>query len=159
MTPGDRRPRNRIPHLISRLYRSADLPARAGILAALIRPLGPLGLAAVASGAFAGFVTRRREGGIEIGPDDVGRYTSEQVLELARFVEQVDAGTFQLVIGSVVDSPAGYTAFGVALALLALRWYRGRGERAMRRDQAGLPAGRGIETDYAGPDPRQPRQQ
>jgi hypothetical protein len=161
-TAGDRRLANPVPNLISRLYRSADLPARAGILATLIKPLGPLGLAAVASGAFAEFVTRRRSGGIEVGLDDAGRYTGEQVLELARFVEQVDADVFQLVIGSVVDSPAGYTAFGVALALLALRWYRGRGggdERAMRRDQGRLPDGGGVETDYAAPHPRQPPQQ
>jgi hypothetical protein len=156
---GERRLANRVPRLISRLYRTADLPARAGILAALIKPLGLLGLAAVASGAFADFAARRRNGGIEVGLDDAGRYTSEQVFELARFVEQVDADTFRLVIGSVVDSPAGYTAFGVALALLALRWYRGREERAMKRNHAGLPAGSAIETDYAESHPRQPRQQ
>ena len=118
---------DRVPRLISRLYRTADPRARAGILTALIRPLGPLGLSAVASGAFASLVARRREAGIEVGLEDAGRYTSEQVLELARFVEQVDADVFQQVVGSVVDSPAGFTAFGVAAALLALRWYRRRG--------------------------------
>jgi len=119
---------DRVPRLISRLYRSADQGARAGILAALIRPLGPLGLSAVASGAFASLVVRRRDSGVEVGLEDAGRYTSEQVFELARFVEQVDADAFRMVVGSVVDSPAGYTAFGVAVALLVLRWYRRRSD-------------------------------
>lgn len=117
----------RVPRLISRLYRSADPAARAGLLAALMQPLGPLGLAAVASGAFAGFVTRRRGPGIEVGLDEAGRFTSDQVFELARFVEQVDVDALRAAVGSVVASPAGYTAFGVAVALLVLRWVRRRG--------------------------------
>jgi hypothetical protein len=121
---GDRRFANRVPHLISRLYRTADLPARAGILAALIKPLGPLGLAAVASGAFAGFAQRQRGTGIEIGLDEAGRYSAAQVLELARFVEQVDADAFAQVVAMVLDGPAGFTAFGVAIAMLVVRRYR-----------------------------------
>lgn len=152
---------NRIPRLISRLYRAADLRARAGILAALIEPLGSLGLAAVASGAFAGYAVRRRDAGIEVGLEDAGRYTSEQVFELARFVEQVDADAIRAVVGSVVDSPAGYTAFGVAVALLVLRWYRHRSgdERGMWRIDKGRPPIGGVDTDYAGAYPRQPPQQ
>jgi hypothetical protein len=121
---GDRRLANRVPHLISRLYRTANLPARAGILAALIKPLGPLGLAAVASGAFAGFVQRQRGTGIEIGLDEASRYSAAQVLELARFVEQVDADAFAQVVAMVLDGPAGFTAFGVAIAMLVVRRYR-----------------------------------
>jgi hypothetical protein len=116
----------RVPRLISRLYRSASPAAQAGILSALMRPLGSLGLAAVASGAFASFVTRRRGAAVDVGLDEAGRFTSEQVLELARFVEQVDADAFRQAVSVVVASPAGYTAFGVAVALLVLRWYRGR---------------------------------
>lgn len=119
--------RGRMPRLISRLYRGAVPSARAAVLTTLMRPLGSLGLAAVASGAFAGFAARRRGAQVEVGAEEASRYTSDQVLELARFVEQVDADVFQQVLGSVVDSPAGFTAFGVAAALLALRWYRRRG--------------------------------
>jgi len=113
------------PRLVSRLYRSADPAARAGILSALMRPLGPLGLAAVASGAFAGFVARRRGAAVEVGADEVGRFTSEQVFELAHFVQQVDATAFVRAVTGIAASPAGLTAFGLALALLLLRRYRG----------------------------------
>ena len=115
-----------MPRLISRMYRGAGPSARAAVLAMLMRPLGSLGLAAVASGAFAGFAARRRSGAIEVGVEEASRYTSDEVLELARFVEQVDADVLQQVLGSAVDSPAGFTAFGVAAALLALRWHRRR---------------------------------
>jgi hypothetical protein len=116
------------PRLLSRLYRSADPVARAGILSALMRPLGPLGLAAVASGAFAGFVARRRGAVVEVGVDEVGPFTSEQVFELARFVQQVDAAAFLRTVTGIAASPVGFTAFGLALALLLLRRSRGGDE-------------------------------
>lgn len=116
----------RVSRLVCRLYRGADPAARAGMLATLMRPLGPLGLAAVASGAFAGFVTRRRGVVVDIGADEVSRFSIEQVHELARFVEQVDAGTLQQLMAQVVASPNGFSAFGAAAALLALRWSSGR---------------------------------
>ena len=131
VTPPDDRGRaanpERVPRLVSRLYRSADPAARAGMLTALMRPLSPLALAAVASGAFAGFVARRRGAPIDVGIDEANRFTSDQVLELARFVEQVDVGAFRDAVSGIVASPAGYTAFGVAVALLVLRWVRRRG--------------------------------
>ncbi|MDH4059409.1 MAG: hypothetical protein OEU94_01210 [Aquincola sp.] len=122
-----------MPRLISRLYRAADLPARAGMLSVLIRPLGPLGLAAVASGAFASLLHRHRGAGIEVGVEEAGRFDSAQVFELARFVEQVDTEVFQQVVGRVLGSPAGFTAFGVAVAMLVVRQYRRRG-RDVRAD-------------------------
>jgi hypothetical protein len=134
---GDRRIANCVPRLISRLYRTADLSARADILAALIKPLGLLGLAAVASGAFAGFVQRHRGASMQIGLGEAGRYTSAQVLELARFVEQVDAEALQQVAGMALDGPAGFTTFGVAIALLVVRQYRRH-----RRDRGAAGSGR-----------------
>lgn len=119
----------RAPRLISRLYRGARPGARAGMLAALIRPLGPLGLAAVASGAFAGFVTRRRGAGADVGLEEAGRFTSSQVLELARFVEQVDPDVFQNMVSDIIASPAGFTAFGVAVAFLVQRLCNRSGRR------------------------------
>jgi len=122
-----------LPRLVSRLYRGARPGARARILAALTRPLGSLGLAAIASGAFAGIAARRRGADtIEIGLDEAGRFTSEQVLDLSRFVEQVDPDVLQHLASDVIASPAGFTAFGIAVALLVLRAHR----RA-RRDGGG----------------------
>ena len=112
-----------LPRVVTRLYLCAQPPARARMLATLTRPLGSLGLAAVASGAFWGFVVRRRGAGTDLGLGDVGQFTNGQVLELSRVVEQVDPGVFQQVASDIVASPAGVSAFGIALALLVLRRY------------------------------------
>ena len=114
------------PRLISRLYRSADPAARAGMLTALLRPFSPLAMAAVASGAFAGFVARRRSSMVDVALDEAAAYTADEVLELARFAEQIDVDACREALGIIVASP-GYTAFGVASAMLLLRWY-GRSE-------------------------------
>jgi hypothetical protein len=53
--------------------------------------------------------------------DEAGRYTADQVLELARFAEQIDVDACREALGVIVASP-GITAFGVAAALLWLRW-------------------------------------
>lgn len=114
-------PAPRLPRLVSRLYRSARPVARVRVLGTLTRPLGCLGLAAIASGAFAGIAARRRGAAVEIALDEVGRFTGDQVLELARFVEQVNPQAIQQLASDVVASPAGFTAFGIAAALLVLR--------------------------------------
>lgn len=115
------------PRLVSRLFRSARPGARARVLEALVRPLGSLGLTAVAAGAFAGIAARRHGG---IGLDEAARFSGDQVLELSRFVEQVDPDVFQHLASDVLASPAGFTAFGIAAALLVLR----RSRRARRQD-------------------------
>lgn len=126
-----------LPHLISRLYRGALPRTRACMLAALMRPLGSLGLAAVASGAFAGFVAQRRGGALESGfeprLDEVARITSEQVFELSHFVEQVDPEVLRRLASELIASPTGITAFGVAVALLVLRLPGPEGGGSTRR--------------------------
>ena len=75
--------------LISRLYVAANRPLQTKLLVFLLRPLSPLGLVAIAAGAFGGFLHRSNAGGLKVAIDDVSRFSSEQIGELARFVEQV----------------------------------------------------------------------
>ena len=118
----------RVPRLISRLYRGAGPAARASMLTALLRPFSPLAMAAVASGAFAGLVARRRTSMVDVALDEAGRYTADQVLELARFAEQIDIDACGEALGILAASP-GVTAFGVAAAVLWLRWHGGTAAR------------------------------
>jgi hypothetical protein len=113
------------PRLISRLYAMANQPLRAKLIACLVRPLGPLGLVAVAAGAFAGLLRRGSNGGITLVIDDVARYSNEQVYELARFVEQVSPEALQQVAALVADSPVGIAAFSASAAMLLLRVMQG----------------------------------
>lgn len=96
--------------LIARLYGVVGAPLRSRMLQCLVQPLGCLGLAAVASGAFAQLLTRRG-----VSADEIGRYSSEQIYELARFVEQVNPEAVQQAIRRVVDSPVGLSALGTSL--------------------------------------------
>ena len=91
------------------------------MLAGLLRPLSPLGLVAIAAGAFGGFLQRGGTEGVRVALDDVGRYTNDQIFELARFVEQVSPDALQQVASLVTDSPTGMAAFSVSVAMLLLR--------------------------------------
>ena len=76
--------RGRAARLVARLYGSANLPLRKRLLACLVRPLGPLGLAAVAAGAFTALVSRSVAGGLSNASGDDARFSKEQITELAR---------------------------------------------------------------------------
>jgi hypothetical protein len=108
----------RAARLASRLYAGAGAVQRSSIVAALLKPLGPLALVAVASGAFAGLLDRVHALGATLPIDGLGHFTREQVYELARFVEQVNPDTLQQVAGAITENPFGVSAFGAAAAVL-----------------------------------------
>ena len=129
----------RAARLMARLYGSANLALRTRLVACLLRPLGPLGVAAVAAGAFAVVLTRRSAGGIGVAMADVAEVSTEQVAELARFVEQVSPEALQQAAGLVVENPIGVGAFTASVALLLALELRRASTGAARRpapDQA-----------------------
>ena len=130
--------RSRVARLVARLYGAADKPMRARMLACLSRPLGPLGLAGVASGAFAALVYRRgeTEGGAAIG--DLLDCSTDQIFELARFVEQVSPDAIQQLAGLLADNPMAASAFTASVAMLLVRAVRGAG--GQRRTSEGRGA-------------------
>ena len=109
--PGER---SRAARLAARLYASAGAVQRSRIVATLLKPLGPLAIVGVASGAFASLLHRMPA----LPLDELGDFTREQVFELARFVEQVSPDALQQVGGAVADNPFGVSAFGAAAAVL-----------------------------------------
>jgi hypothetical protein len=88
-------------------------------------------LVAVASGAFARFLHRGSESGAGIPIDDLGRYSNEQIFELARFVEQVSPDAIQQVARLLADNPVGVSAFGAAAAMLLVRAVKGHGPKSL----------------------------
>lgn len=109
------------PRLVARLYAGADQTVRARMLTCLLRPLGPLGLVAIASGAFASFLARAAPPGATVALEDAARFTREQVFELARFAEQVNPDVLQQLAGSFNDSPLGLAGFSAAVLALLVR--------------------------------------
>jgi hypothetical protein len=65
---------------------------RRKLLERLLRPVGSLAMAAVASGAFGAFLLRR------VTLEDVARISVEQLVELARFVDQVNLDVLQQIL-------------------------------------------------------------
>jgi hypothetical protein len=112
---------NTTARLIGRLYTASDRSVRPQLLSCLLRPLSPLGRVAVAAGAFAMFVTTDSLDTMLARMDEATRFSSEQIAELARFVQQVSPQALDRFAQLATDNRIGMTAFGLAAAALLLR--------------------------------------
>lgn len=118
------RHRTAAARLVARIYRSASEPLRADMLACLLRPLGTLSLVAVASGAFARLMQRDGVPPDRVPVEEAARYSSEQILELAHFVHEVDPDTFEQLAALLTDSTLGVTALSASALVLLYRRFR-----------------------------------
>ncbi len=109
---------------------------RSRIVVTLLRPLGPLAIVAVASGAFGKLLNQVNALGSTLPIDQVGDFTREQVFELARFVEQVSPDALRQVGGAIAENPLGVSAFGAAAAVLLASAVRTRDAGARERPPA-----------------------
>lgn len=108
--------------LVSRIYRYASAPLRAEMLACLLRPLGTLSLVGVASGAFATLLQRDGAALPTIPLEMAARYSSEQILELAIFVHEVNPGALEQLTALLSVGATGAVALSAsALVLLSRR--------------------------------------
>jgi hypothetical protein len=108
-----------LPALVSEVYRAAAAPLRVKLLECLLRPVGPLALAAIASGAFGAFLQRRTWAGASLSIDDVATISAEQFHELAGYLEQASPEVFLRVPAVLAGSPLAM-ATGSGAVLLAL---------------------------------------
>jgi hypothetical protein len=118
-----------IPELLAEVYRGARPTLRARLLETLLRPVGPLGLVAIAAGAFGLFLQRGGYRGLAVTPEDATRISPEQMLELARYVEQAYPESLLQVAPLVGDSAgglAGMTGLAASVLLIALQAWRQR---------------------------------
>jgi hypothetical protein len=109
-----------IPELVSEIYGKSPAPLRTKLLECLLRPVGPLALVAIATGAFSHLLHRLTRDASPISLDEAARITSEHVLELARYVEQCSPHEL-LRIGSLIAvNPMAVATMGGSALLLAL---------------------------------------
>lgn len=111
--------------LVARVFSAASHPLRVRLLNCLMQPLGTLGIAGVAAGAFAVFVARD-SAGTRIDVEaiaQVAQVTRRQVHELASFVEQVDPQAL-LQFASLASVGSLALASGFSAAALALLYRR-----------------------------------
>ncbi|MFO1332533.1 MAG: hypothetical protein U1E95_08780 [Rubrivivax sp.] len=121
--------RQRLPELIAEFYRNATAPLRKRLVECLLRPVGPLGLVAVAAGAFGALLQRGSYRGVTVALDDAARISPEQVLELASYVEQVDPDTFLQLMPLLDKGTLGMAGVAASMLLLALQAWRLRRQR------------------------------
>jgi hypothetical protein len=118
-----------IPELVSAVYDEAPPLLRAQLLECLVRPLGPLALVAIAAGAFGHLFYRLRRDAAPISPDDVSRITSEQVLELTRYVEQCSPDVLPHIGALITSCPIDAVAMRGTPLLTALGLQQHDGSR------------------------------
>ncbi len=119
-----------LSQLLGEVYRESPPPLRARLLECLLRPVRPLGLVAVAAGAFGSFVHRETWSGLSISVDETLRYSADQVFELARYVGQLQPEALQQVASLMADSPVCLQTLSASLFLMALRlWAPARAGR------------------------------
>jgi len=113
-----------VARLVSRAYRAASDPLRAAMLQCLLRPLGTLGLVAVASGAFGRFL--RRDGArLDASMlEHVAQYSGDQVLELARFVQEVNPEVLEQLAAVLADNAMGAAALSASALVFLYRRFR-----------------------------------
>jgi hypothetical protein len=120
-TRQDARRTTQVARLVCRLYGAATPALRSRLLACLVRPLGTLGMAGVAAGAFGVLLYRREAQGVQAALDDVARFSNDQIVELVRFVEQVSPDALQEFARLFFEAPFGMAAFSASAALLLMR--------------------------------------
>ena len=110
-----------VPVLVAALYDEAPASLRQRLLNHLLRPVGPLALVAVAAGAFARLLPPGRWSDVQVQLDDVWTIRPEQVLDLARYVEQKSPEMLWRLPEIVASSPVVLSTLSGALLLVALR--------------------------------------
>jgi hypothetical protein len=111
----------RAPRLVVRLYAASNHALRAQLLNCLLRPLGLLGAVGAAAGAFSVFVLRRGGQEVMVRAEELNQVTTEQVLELARFAEQVNPDALRQVAHLVSQHHMGMATFTAAALVLLNR--------------------------------------
>lgn len=110
-----------LPMLVSEFYRAAPAPLRARLLECLLRPVGPLALAAIASGAFGVFLARRTWTPVSLSIEDAARVTGQPVYELAAYLEQSCPEVFSQLAAVLGNCPLALATGGGALWLTLQR--------------------------------------
>lgn len=109
-----------IPELVSEIYGKSPAPLRTKLLECLLRPVGPLALVTIATGAFSHLLHRLTRDASPISLDEAARITSEHVLELARYVEQCSPDELVRIGSLIAANPMSVATVSGSALLLAL---------------------------------------
>jgi hypothetical protein len=74
----------------------------------------------LAGGAFAKYAQFARDLAIPVTLDDAARVTSNQLVEIARYLEQSDPAVLDQVIAAIVREPTAMAALSASVAAVAM---------------------------------------
>ena len=120
-----------LPKLIGQVYESAPVTLRARIIEQLMRPLGLLGLMAVADGVFAAMRLRDRSPVPSIRVEDVNAVSTGDVVALANWAQQVSGDAVSGLSKVISTSPV--LASSAAAAVLVSMLMRRASEAAAKK--------------------------
>ncbi|MCW5657355.1 MAG: hypothetical protein KIT60_06605 [Burkholderiaceae bacterium] len=129
-----------VPVLVAALYDESPVGLRQRLVNHLLRPLGPLALVAVATGAFARLLPSDRWSGAQVQLDDVLRIRADQVLDLARYVQQKSPEMLWRLPEILGSSPVVLGTLSGVLLLTALRAQAHAAGRLKRARGSRVPA-------------------
>jgi hypothetical protein len=112
-----------VPKLIGQVYEIAPLTLRARIIEQLMRPLGVLGLMAVADGVFAGIRLRDRSAFPSVALEDATAVMPSDVVALADWAQQVSGEAIDGLMKVISMSPvlASSAAAAILVSVLVRR--------------------------------------
>jgi hypothetical protein len=117
-----------LPRLIGEVYESAPPTLRASILEHLMRPLGILGLMAIANGVFAGIRLRSGLVDARVAPEEASAIEPGDVEKLADWVQQV-SGDAIVGLSQLVSASPGLTKSAAAALLVSLLMQKAKNKR------------------------------
>lgn len=112
-----------VPKLIGQVYESAPLTLQARIIEQLMRPLGVLGLMAVANGIFVGIRLRDRSAFPGVALEDATAVRPSDVVALADWAQQVSSEAIDGLMKVISTSPvlASSAAAAILISVLVRR--------------------------------------
>lgn len=107
--------------IVARAVPTTRLVLRARLLRRLLMPIGPLALTVLAGGAFAKYVECARWARLSVSLEDAARVTSNQIVELVRYVEQSNPTVLEQMIVMLSRDTTTMAALGASMTALAMK--------------------------------------
>ena len=123
-----------LPKLIGEVYESAPPKLRARILEHLMRPLGILGLMAIANGVFASIRLRSGLADYRIGPEEASAIEPSDVVKLADWAQQVSSDAIN-GLSQLVSASPGLTTSAAAALLVSMWMQQAKNQRGRRQNR------------------------